>query len=112
MAFATSELIWIRSFLASLGIFPGPMTLYCDSQAALHVARNPVFHKWTKHIEIDSHFVWEKLEAGILRLADVGTTQQPANILTKALSTGKFQYLKGKLAILDLHAPTWEGVLR
>jgi len=106
MAFATSELIWIRSFLASLGVFPAPMTLYCDSQAALHIARNPVFHERTKHIEIDCHFVREKLEAGILHLAHVGTTQQPADILTKALGTRKFQYLKGKLGILDLHAPT------
>jgi len=44
MALTTSELIWSRSFLASLGIFPSRM-LYCDSQAALHIARNSLFHK-------------------------------------------------------------------
>ena len=45
MAFTTSELVWLRSFLASLGIFVPPMKLYCDSQAALHIAHNPVFHE-------------------------------------------------------------------
>jgi len=106
MAFTTSELGWLRSFLASLGIFAPPVKLYYDSQAALHIARNPVFHERTKHIEIDCHFVREKLEAGILVLAHIGSKHQPADIFTKALGKGQFQFLKDKLGILNLHAPT------
>jgi len=56
MAFPSSELIWIRSFLASLGVFLRSMNLFCDNQAALHIARNPIFHERTKHIKIDYHF--------------------------------------------------------
>jgi len=106
MAYATSELVWIRSFLASVSVFPPPMTLFFDSQAAVHITQNPVFHERTKHIEIDCHFVRKKLEAGILTLSHVGTKHQPADIFTKALGEAQFQFLKGKLGLLDLHAPT------
>ena len=106
MALTTSELIWLRSFLASLGIFPSPMKLYCDSQVALHIARNHVFHERTKHIEINCHILWEKLEADLLMLAHIGIKQQPADLFTKSLGKGQFQFLKDKLGILDLHAPT------
>ena len=85
MALTTSELVWLRSLLAALGIFPPPMRLYCDSQIALHIARNPVFHERTKHIEIHCHFVREKLEEGILVLHHIGTKNQPTDIFTKAL---------------------------
>ena len=54
MAVAASEPIWMRSFLASLEIFhEHPPKLYCDSQAAMHIAKNPIFHERTKRIKID-----------------------------------------------------------
>jgi len=51
---ATSELIWMKSFLAAMGVFmDSPMKLFCDNQAAIHIVKNPVFHERTKDIEID-----------------------------------------------------------
>ena len=73
------------------------MQLYCDSQATLHVARDLVFL---------CNFVREKLDAGILVLTHIRAKNQPADIFTKAVVKGQFQFLKGKLGILDLHAPT------
>ena len=65
-----------------------------------------------KHIEINCHFIQKKLEGGILTPSHVGTKKQPFDIFTKALGEAQFQFLKGKLDIIDFDAPTWEGVLR
>jgi len=58
MATTTCELKWLKGILSNLGIDHGkPMIIHCDSQAAMHIAKNPVFHERTKHIEVDCHFV-------------------------------------------------------
>ena len=64
MATATSEAIWIRNLLHSLRVPVPAAQLYCDNQAALHIATDSIFHERTKHIEIDCHFVRERLLSG------------------------------------------------
>jgi len=107
MAATFSELVWLTSLLAALGVFHHqPMKLFCDSQAALHIVRNPIFHVRTKHIELDCHFVREKLVTGLITLHHVTSSHQPADIFTKALGKKQFQYLKSKWGMINLHAPT------
>ena len=107
MATATSDLFWLRSFLRTLGVsHPQPMLLYCDKQAALHIATNPVFHERTKHIKIDCHFVRERLQSRDLVTSFVPSHLQLADIFTKALGRQAFQSILNKLGIFDLHAPT------
>ena len=67
MAIVTSEMIWIKSFLAALRLLlEKPIGLFYDNQATLQIAKNLVFYKRTKHIEIECHFVRERLLAGDL----------------------------------------------
>jgi len=67
VATTTSELIWLKALLVSLGVFhTSAMQLLCNSQAALHIAKNSVFHERTKDIELDFHFVRERLDVGDL----------------------------------------------
>ncbi|PKI39675.1 hypothetical protein CRG98_039932 [Punica granatum] len=67
MAAAVSEIIWLRSLLFSIGVQMTTLThLFCDNQAALYIAANPVFHERTKHIEIDCHFVREHIKTGLV----------------------------------------------
>ena len=67
MAATASEVTWTIRLLEDLGITNlKPVVLHCDNQSALHIARNPVFHERTKHIEIDCHFTREKVLEGLI----------------------------------------------
>jgi hypothetical protein len=107
MATTTCELIWLKTLLQSLGVaHPRPMKLYCDNQAALHIAANLVFHERTKHIEIDCHFIRNAILKGNITTKYVPTHAQLANIFTKALGKKQFEYFLSKLGIRNPYAPT------
>eukprot|EP00261_Vitis_vinifera_P040707 XP_019081950.1 PREDICTED: uncharacterized protein LOC109124308 [Vitis vinifera] len=107
MAAVTCELKWLKGLLLSLGVHhPKAIKLFCDSQSALHMAKNPVFHERTKHIEVDCHFVRDAITDGLIAPSYVPTVTQLADIFTKALGKKQFDYLLAKLGIFEPHAPT------
>jgi ATP sulfurylase len=59
--------------------------LYCDNKAAIDIANNPIQHDRTKHVEIDRHFIKEKLDRGVICLPYVTSASQVADVLTKGL---------------------------
>ena len=107
MADTTCELKWLKRLLYQLGFSHNqPMKMFCDSQSAIHIAKNPVFHERTKHVENDCHTVRDAVQAKLLTTEHISTKHQPADLLTKALPTPTFDYLLSKLGIRTLSAPT------
>jgi len=102
MSATTSELEWISYILHDLQVPVSlPFTLYCDNQAALHIAANPVFHERTKHLRIDCHYTRDKLLEGFLKTAHVSSHDQLADIMTKPLSESQHHFISSKLGLLD-----------
>uniref|UniRef100_A0A2N9EX53 Reverse transcriptase Ty1/copia-type domain-containing protein n=1 Tax=Fagus sylvatica TaxID=28930 RepID=A0A2N9EX53_FAGSY len=88
LALASAELCWLQTLLKDLGVFisTAPI-LWCDNIFALVIAFNPVFHARTKHIEVDFHFVRERVLRKDLAVKFVSTLDQLADIFTKSLPT-------------------------
>ena len=107
MANGVCEIIWLQRVLEELKQpINMPIKLYCDNKSGISIAHNPVQHNKTKHIEIDRHFIKEKLEARLICMLFVPTTQQTVDILTKGLFQPNFELLVSKLGMIDIYAPT------
>ncbi|GKA20495.1 putative RNA-directed DNA polymerase [Tanacetum coccineum] len=107
MSNAVSEILWMRWLLGELDMAPvGPTALFCDNQAARHIANNPVFHERTKHVEMDCYFVRERVDSMEICPMPIATKDQIADVLTKALGANSLRFLLYKLGARNLHAPT------
>ena len=86
LAQATREAVWLRRLLSDLGVpQSGPTTIFEDNQAAIAIAKNPVHHDRTKHIDIQFHFTREKIQEGVTDVRYCASGDQLADAFTKAL---------------------------
>ena len=83
-----------------------PMKLFCDNKPTINIAHNPIQHGRTKHIEVDRHFIKEKIKAGIICIPFVTTKDQIADVFTKGLFKPTFELFVSKLSMNDIYAST------
>jgi hypothetical protein len=99
---ASCEALWLRKMLIGLfGVQLRPTVIYCDNQSCIKLSENPVFHDRSKHIEIRYHFIRDYVQRGAVELQYISTEEQVADILTKALSMGKFVFFRDKLGVVS-----------
>jgi hypothetical protein len=100
VANGVAEATWLRQLLLKLQAPPSRCTLvYCDNISAVYHSNNPVQHQRTKHVEIDLHFVREKVVIGQVCVLHVSTTSQFTDVFTKGLSSSVFEEFRSSLNI-------------
>lgn len=102
-AYELDSFLWIRSSLTELGVtLTSTPILWCDKQSATALASNPKFHSRTKHIELDVHFLQEKVATQSFQVRYVPSSDNVTDIMTKALSYHLFRSLCTKHNLITL----------
>lgn len=97
---ACQEAVWLQRLLTDIhGDVGKPITIKEDNQGAIAIAKNPVGHKRTKHIDIRYHFVREQVQKGVIEIEYLNTKEMLADLFTKPLARGQFEYLRSMIGI-------------
>lgn len=98
MANTTPELTWLTYLLHNLHVSQTqPPILFCDNLSALYMTINPIFHSLSKHIELDYHFVRERVSMGLLITRHVSSTSQIEDVFIKPMCKASLRYFQHKL---------------
>ena len=87
---ATKEALWLRRLVAEIGVKQYMVSLHSDSQSAIHLTQNLVYHAGTKHIDVRFYRIRELVEEGEVALVKVNTKKNQTDALTKALPRNSF----------------------
>lgn len=102
---AACQGVWLRNLLRQItDIGDAPVVIFIDNKSAIDLTKNPVFHGRSKHIDVRYHFIRDCIERGEITVKHVCTTEQRADILTKAMARKKFEEMRTSLGIKDLAA--------
>lgn len=88
---AVKEGVWLKRFAEELGFPQESVEVYCDSQSAIALSKNAVFHERTKHVATKYHFIRDLISAGEVQVLKIATAYNPADIFTKVLPVFKFR---------------------
>ncbi|CAA7038049.1 unnamed protein product [Microthlaspi erraticum] len=88
---AVKEGIWLRGLVEELGFKQEATDIWCDSQSAICLAKNNVFHERTKHVAVKYHFIRDETEVGTVKIQKIPTERNPADMLTKVIPVQKFE---------------------
>jgi transposase InsO family protein len=102
---ATAQAIWLRFVLDDFGEMQAEATpLFCDNMSAISMAKNPVFHQRTRHINRKYHFIREALQEGVIDVKFCRSEEQLADIFTKALPKDRFKKLRLDLGVKSVNS--------
>ena len=106
MALRICELLWLKIILCDLKVeWEASMRLYCDNKSAIDIAHNSFQHDRTKQVEIDRHFIKEKLDSGLVCTHYVPSGGQLADFFTEDLTSAAFQRIISKMGMDNIYSP-------
>ena len=97
----TKEIVWLHWLLVDIRVsLSHPTSMFCDNQSSVQIAHNSVFHKRTKHIEIDYYLTRHHLKHDTITIPFISSSLQIVDFFTKSHSISYFRFLVGKLSML------------
>ena len=99
--------LWMKIILTDFRVrWEGSMRLYRDNKSTISISHNPIQHDRTKHIEVDQHFIKEKLDSRLVCIPYISTKNQLADILINGLTTRLFCNITSKSRMKNIYSPT------
>ena len=98
---ACKEAVWLKGLLGELGQFQKIVNIFCDSQIAIHLAKNPAYHSKTKHIPVKYHYVRHVIDEGEVILEKVHTKKNCADMFTKPVTLEKLRWCIASLGLQE-----------
>jgi hypothetical protein len=98
---ACKELIWLKGLYAEFSGIESCISLHCDSQSAVYLTKDQMFHERTKHIDIKYNFVRDVIEEGKLKICKISTHDNPADMMTKPIPVAKFELCSSLVGLIE-----------
>lgn len=106
LAHGVCERMWLQRMLKELKLATdSPIKIKGNSKSAIAMVENPIYHERTKHVEIDKHFIKEKIDMGIIDLAHIPAQLQVDDVFTKPLARALLEEFRSKLGMTDIYSP-------
>ena len=96
---ASKESVWLKGLFAELAGVDSCINLFCDSQSAIYLTKDQMFHERTKHIEIKYNYVRDIVAKGKLKVCKISTHENPADMFTKPVPVAKFELCSSLVGI-------------
>ncbi|WVZ49078.1 LOW QUALITY PROTEIN: hypothetical protein U9M48_000459 [Paspalum notatum var. saurae] len=97
---ACKEAVWLKGLYAEFSGDTSCINLFCDSQSAIHLTKDQMFHERTKHIDVKYHYVREVVAEGRLKVCKISTHDNPADMMTKSVPVAKFELCSSLVGII------------
>ena len=88
---AIKEALWLRCLFGELSLHQEVTTIYCDSQSAIYLTKDQMYHERTKHIDVKYHFIRDIIADKKVLIQKINTKDNPADMFTKSLPIYKFK---------------------
>ena len=99
VAEAYKESVWLKGLFVELCGDDSFINLFCDSQSAICLTKDQMFHERTKHIDVKYHYVRDDVSQGKLKVCKISTHDNPADMLTKPVPVAKFELCSSLVGI-------------
>ena len=101
-AFVTCQAILLNSLLKEIRVeVKKPLKLLIDNKSTINLAKNPISHGRSKHIEAKFHFLREKVNSGLIKVVHCPTNLQIVDVLTKTIKVDRFELLRKELGVIE-----------